>query len=73
MNPARFKQSVDAETLDLEKIGWSVFRGDDEIIRYVRDFFKDNYDCVIGEDTALSFIFALDDLLTDIKMKKLIL
>jgi hypothetical protein len=71
MNPTKFKQSIDAETLDLEKLGWSVFRDDEHIIRYVKDFFKENYDCVIGEETALAFIFALDDLLSDIKRGKI--
>lgn len=65
-----FKKCVNADTLDLDKLGWSSSRDDDEIRKYLKKFFLDNYGREIDDDMAFILVCIIDDLLVDIQRKQ---
>ena len=58
------KLNISAEILELSAIGWSESRTDEEIIYYMKTFFKEQHDTIIDDDLALTIVWVIDDLLT---------
>lgn len=62
-----------SKTIDLAKFGWSEVKNDEEIVKYIITFMKLEHGVTINKETALAFMCVIDDLLTDIQNKKVVI
>ena len=58
------KKDLNAETLDLNKIGWNESRSEEEVFSYYKAFFKENYSITFTDRQLEVIDNVIDDLLT---------
>jgi hypothetical protein len=58
-----FKMGVDAEDIDLAKIGWTEFRDDKQTLSYIRGYVWRNYKVRVKPPMDTIIFYMLDDIL----------
>ncbi len=64
IEPSLFKKAVNAEAIDLSKLGWIKHKDDKQIFSYIRGYVWRNYNIRIKQPLDLIMFFMLDDVLS---------
>ena len=63
MESLNLKKYIDAEVIDLAKVGYTEAKEDEEIFLYLKQFMKKNYNQEIDDNMAFCLTCILDDIL----------